>query len=475
MQKLVDTSSSFYATGIPPQAKIFRISSGQYVDRVIAIYPQSASAIVFRWADPPYTTWSSAVNIVTDSADYPAEAYMDSGFNVYLAYTVQTSLDLAEVKLSFSGGEWSVGTINTICNQGENYYPTFFKDVLNRLWVVWDYYNPSNQYHYIYVKKSANDGVTWGTGPDDLGTCLNTPSDAACYARLVFSSPKLYCFFTDDRNELVYSWIYLTTLIWSDLVIVYSGPNMDDQFHVAVSSDGKLGVVFPGTSSLLYKEFDGIKWSDPFTVDSSTSGISPSVKFFHTVPYVFYSKNIGTNQNVLSYSYKTESYFEDPQPLNSAAKTFDKLFCYDHSAATKYNNKTTEASNTTPADVFHLTSNALVKDVEDCLYLGMSSRFNLCRMILSTAGVGGEVVWEYWNGTQWYGFTPNSGVYHLDSTNKLVILWSDGNSIPSDWQQCTVNLETKFWVRIKVTTNYTTAPVGTQVTAAPESKYIVLA
>lgn len=474
MQKLVDSSSSFYATGISPQAKIFKINSGQYTDRVIAVYPQSAGTIVFRWSDPPYTNWSSATNIVADSGDYPAEAYIDSNFNVYVIYTKTTSLNLAEVKLVFSGGGWSVGSVNTICNQGENYYPSLYKDALNRLWIAWNYYDTVNQYHYIQTKRSSDDGVTWGSGPSDLGTALNIASDFPCYAQLVFLSPRVYCLFTDDRDKLVYCYIQLDTMVWSDQITVYSGPIINDQFHIAVSSDGKLGIVFAGTNSLLYKEFDKINWSDVFTVDSAV-GISPCIKFCSTIPYVFYSKNIGTNQDILLYSYKSGSYFETPQPMNSACKTFDKLLCYDHSATTKYNDKTVSASNTTPADVFHSTSNALIKDTDDCLYLGMNSKFNLCRMILSTAGISGQVVWEYWNGSQWYGFIPSSGACHLESTNQLVILWQDNNSIPSDWQQCAVNSELRFWVRIRVTTSYATAPIGTQITAVAESKYIVLA
>jgi len=102
----------------------------------------------------------------------------------------------------------------------------------------------------------------------------------------------------------------------------------------------------------------------------------------------------------------------------------------------------------------------------------MDEKFNQVKVILSTAGIGGQVVWEYWNGFEWKSFTPYSGVYHLDSANRLVVLWQDLFSVPSDWQQCGANNSTEFWVRVKVVTGYTTAPVGTQITAVPENKYI---
>jgi hypothetical protein len=114
----------------------------------------------------------------------------------------------------------------------------------------------------------------------------------------------------------------------------------------------------------------------------------------------------------------------------------------------------------------------LVKDSDDAFFLGMNAKFNLVRIILSTAGIGGAVKWQYWNGGSWTDFVPQSGSYHLDFQTKMVILWQDLNSAPSDWQMCPVNGVSKFWIRILVTTAFATAPVGTQITAIPEIKYI---
>ena len=92
MQKLIDTVNSYYATGIQPQAKLFKVRFGQYQGRVIAIYPKTPNQLVYVWADPPYESWSDPHDLVTDSADYPCSAYMDSNGHVYLVYTQQTSL-----------------------------------------------------------------------------------------------------------------------------------------------------------------------------------------------------------------------------------------------------------------------------------------------------------------------------------------------------------------------------------------------
>lgn len=470
MQKLIDTVSAYYGSGIQTQNKLFIIPSGQYKGRAILIYPLNSSILVYRWADSPYISWSNSVNIVTNSADFPCSGFMDSSGNLYLAYTVQTSLALTMVKLPFANGAWSIGTIRNICTVEDNYYPSILKDSINRLWVSWSYYDSVTGRYSVHVKSSTDDGITWGTGETDPGEAL-TSGSASCSSQLIFQSPYIRCFYSDDGNTLAYRSFELFGGVWSSAVLVYSGSNIQDDFQISLSTDNKLGIVFPGTSSLLYREYDGVSWSGASPVDSGLP-VSPAIKFFGNTPYVFYGKNMGANQNQLFYSYKSGSFFTTPAPLVDGAKVLDKVFCYDDSATNKYYDRTSEAENTTPADIFHPTSNSLVKDLDDGLYLGMDEKFNQVKVILSTAGIGGQVVWEYWNGFEWKSFTPYSGVYHSDSGNKLVILWQDLFSVPSDWQQSGVNNSTEFWIRARVTTAYTTAPVGMQITAVPENKYI---
>ncbi len=470
MQKLIDTVNSYYATGIQPQAKLFKVRSGQYQGRVMVIYPKTPNQLVYVWADPPYESWSDPHDLVTDGADYPCSAYMDSNGHVYLVYTQQTSLALLELKMTFSSGTWSVGEANTVCNLGQNYYPSIVIDSINRLWISWTYYDSAEERYFVHAKSSTNDGATWGSGPSDPGTAL-TNGSASCYSQLIFQSPWVHCFYSDDSTLLAYRSFELSGAVWSSQQAIYSGSTIDDDFHADLSSDQKVGIVFPGSSSLLYKEFDGSNWSGVFIVDENLP-VSPSLKFFDITPFVFFAKNIGGEQNEVLYSYKEGSSFATPSPFEEGQKPFETLFCYDHSATEKYADLTSEASDTTAADVYHPASSALVKDTGDAFYVGMDRKFNLARMILSTAGITGQVSWQYWNGESWTGFVPFSGAYHLDSLDNMVVLWEDLSSAPSDWQQCPVNGASKFWVRALVTTDFTTAPVGTQITAVPEAKYL---
>jgi len=470
MQKLIEEVSSFYATGIEPQAKMFKIPFGQYRDRVAIIYPETVGQLVYVWADPPYLSFSDPVVIASDSADFPPSAYMDSDGNIYVVYTQQTTLNLLVVKMSFSQGLWNIGTATTVCNVGDNFFPSIIGDSTGRLWVSWTYYDSGTDRYFVHVKTSQDGGNSWGSGPSDPGSAL-TNGTSSCYSQLIFQSPYILCFYSDDSTLLAYRSHEIQASGWDSQKTIYSGSTIDDNFCADLSRDNRVGIVFPGTSSLLYKEFDGSNWSGVFTVDTAVPR-SVAIKFLDGLPYVFFAKNLGTGQNQIFYSYKDGTSFVTPLAFESGQKPFDKLFCYDDSATTKYHDRTSEGSDSTPADVFHPTSGGLVKDVNDALFLGMEAKFNLTKIILSTAGIGGEVSWQYWNGEGWTEFVPYSGSYHLNSVDEMIILWQDLNSVPSDWQSCPINGVSKFWIKIEVTTSFATAPVGTQVTAVPEAKYL---
>jgi len=470
MEKLIDNVTSYYATGISTQAKVFKVSSGQYKNRVVVIYPKDPSTVVYSWSDPPYQSWSDPVNIVSDSADYPLSGYMDPEGNVYLVYTLVNTLDLGFVKLSFSLGSWSRGSVYTVCNQGDNYYPSMLKDGIARLWISWSFYDSETGRYSVHVKSSTDEGQTWGSGPADAGTAL-TSGSTSCFSQLKFLSPYIYCFYSDDGTKLAYRRIELSAALWDSEQVLHSGSQIDDNFHADQSEDNRLGIVFPGTSSVLYREFDGGNWTGVYTVDS-VSSVTPNLRFFQRTPFIFYGRNVGDQQNQLFFSYMEGDAFLNPLLLVKGAKPFDRVFCYDDSASEKFHERTQEALDTTPSDLFHPTSNSLLKDANDSLFLGMDSRFNLLRIILSTSGSGGEVSWHYWDGEDWCDFVPESGAYHFDSQTKSVLMWKDLLSCPSDWQQHEIQGIKKFWLRITVKTVFSAAPVGTQITAVPECKYL---
>jgi hypothetical protein len=136
---------------------------------------------------------------------------------------------------------------------------------------------------------------------------------------------------------------------------------------------------------------------------------------------------------------------------------FTKVYLY-HSGV--YEDETEDASNADTADVFHSATSSLLKNVGDILYLGMAERVTNCNIILSTVGIGGVIVWEYYKsqpGGGWIAFTPTSGAYHFTNITKQMNCGS-----LSGWTINSVNGFSAYWIRARVTTIFSTAPIGTE-------------
>ena len=67
---------------------------------------------------------------------------------------------------------------------------------------------------------------------------------------------------------------------------------------------------------------------------------------------------------------------------------------------------------------------------------------------------------------EWQTFVPADGVSDLSANDSMITLWNDYDSLPANWQKVSVDGVSLFWVRIDVTTPFTTAPIGGQLTAA---------
>ncbi len=95
--------------------------------------------------------------------------------------------------------------------------------------------------------------------------------------------------------------------------------------------------------------------------------------------------------------------------------------------------------------------------VGDIFYVGLISKFATLTLNVTTPGVAGVSTWEYWNGSAWTALT---GLF--DNTTGMTVsgfhtvTWA----IPSNWATTTVNaVASLYWVRARITTHYTTAPV----------------
>jgi hypothetical protein len=469
MLKKIGTTGAYYGGGLSTQRRIFIVPSGAYQGRAIVIYPESSSQLVFVWSDPPYTTWSQASTIASDSADYPACAFMDDNANVYVAYTQLGSLALVETKLTFSDGVWQVGSMNTVYDSDANYFPSLFKDSFGRLWLSFTKYI-GGQY-YVSFKRSSDDGVTWGSGSSDPGTELTSGSTSA-YSQLVFRPNHVYCLYTYGGETLGYRRRNLTAAFFDDEVTLYSGTGLGANFCGATSDDLRIGVVFCDQGNVYYKEYDGAQWSGIATVHDSYS-IDPSLYFRRDVPYVIFAAEIGDDQQQPYVSYSEGGEFVEPVPISPEISKFEKVLCYSPTAAVEFVDRSTAAGDDSPADIYHDESGCLLLASGDAVFIGQSERYSMVSVRLSTIGSGGQVSWYYWNGSNWTAFTPSSGSFNFDTASAVVRLWDDTADIPSDWQSSVVNNEAKYWIKAVAAQDFSTGPVGTQITGAANITHIV--
>ena len=147
-----------------------------------------------------------------------------------------------------------------------------------------------------------------------------------------------------------------------------------------------------------------------------------------------------------------------PTPVVSYHTVYDKVWRYFSSA---YSDVTTAAGNNTAADV------SMVTGVGDALYFGKIAKYDTVSWALSTNGIGGQTIWEYWNGTAWNAINTYISV----SAPAFTAASGCISFVPnSDWVPIAVNGEATpyYYVRARVTRLYTTPPIGTQMVAFPQ-------
>ena len=83
----------------------------------------------------------------------------------------------------------------------------------------------------------------------------------------------------------------------------------------------------------------------------------------------------------------------------------------------------------------------------DEIYLGLTQKFERAAFTLSSLGVGGTYVFEYWSGGGWSAFSPTDGTAGFTLSGALT--WSISSLI--NWFQTVVNGITCYWIRIRPT------------------------
>lgn len=91
--------------------------------------------------------------------------------------------------------------------------------------------------------------------------------------------------------------------------------------------------------------------------------------------------------------------------------------------------------------------------IGDITYFRMQAKFSKLIVNLGTAGIGGSVAWEYWNGSAWMALSTSDGTAGLTASG--TVSWAP----PSDWATTAVNGTTGYWVRVRCTGAPSTNPL----------------
>lgn len=135
--------------------------------------------------------------------------------------------------------------------------------------------------------------------------------------------------------------------------------------------------------------------------------------------------------------------------------TFSQVWQVDN---TTFVDETTDANSAGNADwtVFPAT-----EDTSDYMALGYRQKFKkvIFDYANGTAGVGGTVTWQYWNGSSWAAL---SGV--TDGTTGFTATAGDGKvltfTVPTDWAATSLNgSQALYYIRALVASTYSTNPV----------------
>jgi hypothetical protein len=466
MNKFLTNSTAAQPLGIPTGRKCQVVKNGQYLNRLAIIYAASESNIALVWADPPYDNFSTPINVVTDSADSPFDVFMGQNNDIYLAYTISSNKNLGFVKLDFSDGLWSAGSPVIVYDSDENYFPSICLLSSDYLWVA--YTRLSGGTCYISAKSSTDGGQSWGT-VSNPGDTLTSGTDSA-YSIMLEAGDYQYVFYSEGGTKIAYRRKLNTGIIWNSEIILASGSGFGEDLAADVDRDDKVGLAYVSATGLKFREYSGSAWSGESVLDENPVKY-PAVSYQGGIPYVIFKREYGVNMELAMYTRRVETAFQSPAPLDERKSYFQKLLVYDASAGT-YQDKTGAASSTDTADLFHSVSGGLLKSSGDAIFLGMNEPFHFINLILSTVGSGGNVVWKYWDGQAWKSFTPYSGAWHFTTTNHGLLLWNDFNSIPNDWQKKTISENNFYWIAATADSPFNTAPIGTQITAAPNLKSI---
>lgn len=431
------------------------------------------------------SSWSCGGQLSSDTTNLMyADARVDSSDNIYVVYsqattTGGTAKDVFYRKLTKgSGAAWTIGDAQLVLDGTSTvgyHYATLELEGTTRIWLASRYFDGTNYQVTVYYSDGLSATPSWTQSIANLDT---VGTNATHYPTMVRFGSKIGVIY-NNNGQTALLWRYradadgLTS--WVNEATALTATTAAPTFSAIGDSSGNIYLANNGATNITFSSYNGSSWSSSATVSSagaSNAFVSVSIDTTPNV-YVLYGQTTGLSASLsgsrkLVYKkgvspFATANFDSSATDVVSQHGTFDKVWSF---VSASYTDETTDAGNTTSADV------TMPSGVGDILYLGKSAKFDSLSFDISTNGTSGQVSWEYYNGSAWMPL-----VEYMVTSNPT--FGGDGylSFVPhSDWSTTTVNGEgtSYYYVRARVYTAYSVAPVGVQFAAIPQINWASL-
>ncbi len=433
--------------------------------------------------------WSCGGQLSNDIASLVyASATVDSADNIYVVYSMAVNGSNAAADVYYrkltkgSGSTWTLGSSQTVLDasatQGYS-YATIEAEGTNRLWLAVRYFDNVNYQVSVYYSNDLSDTPTWTASQTTLDTAGNAATSH--YPALVRFGSNIGVIYNEQATSNM-RWRYRAdsdgVTSWNSEATVSSTNPVSPTFSAAGNtSSSNVYVAMNVGTNVIFTAWTGAAWSANATVSSlAASAAFVSVSTVGSNVEVYYGDTTGLSGTLsgsrkLVYKqgvspYATANFDTNPTQAVSYHGTFDKYWSFVSSA---YVNDTTDAAD---VDATNTGSSGAGNDMQmvtaagDIAYFGKTAKFDTVAWALTTAGIGGQIVWEYWNGSSWVPINKFLGVSAPSFTASGYISFIP----PSDWATTAVNSEGSsfYYLRARTITNFTTTPVGFQAASIPQ-------
>lgn len=449
------------------------------------------TGLMWLYSTDSGSTWVCGGQISSDTTNLMyADARADSSDNIYVVYSTNSVAaaavnDVLYRKLTKgSGATWTLEAAQTVvdASASEGYsQATIEVEGTNRLWIATRYFVSTNNMQIAtYYSDGLTAAPTWTVSASAFDTS-GSSSTSADYPILVRFGTNIGVIW---RSSAAFGtrWRYradsdsLTS--WSTQATVSTNNTAGATISALGDSLGNVYVATNNGTAVNFTYYNGSSWSGLATVSSAaTNTLMVSLSLDNAATpnvYVLYGDTTGlsvalSGSRKLVYKkgvfpYATENFDANATEVVSYQGTFNKVWTFISGV---YTDETTDAASGSSADV------NLPSAIGDIAYFGRTAKFDSLSINSNTAGTNGQVIWEYYNGSAWMPLTDYYATSNVNFTGNGYITFAPH----TNWATTSINGEGGgyYYIRARVITNYSVAPISGQAASIPQINWGSLA